>query len=262
MIIGVTGGKGGTGKSLIATSLASALAVNHKVLLFDADVDCPNDHLLLSIKRELFKRVEQFRPVWSNKCVGVGACANACSRGAIQFIKGKPVFFDELCDGCMACFYSCPNHAINAGSKIIGSVFTGFKGNITLVSAELIAGLTDASFLIRRTKSLFDFDEFDFVIIDTGAGAHCNVSSALRGVDLALLVTEPTPFGVHDLSVIKRLVELLGIPYKVVLNKAGLSDLRVSADFVIPFSEDVIKSYVKGESIILPGINKLISELL
>ena len=139
MIIGITGGKGGTGKSTVATALAFELAKEHKVLLVDADVDCPNDHLLLNIKRDFHSTVEQRIPKWDfDKCTKCGLCGTVCKTNAIVSIKDKnPLFIQSQCNGCGACVLTCPVNAIGWSKKEIGTVFTGSNYGIDLLSGEL-----------------------------------------------------------------------------------------------------------------------------
>jgi MinD superfamily P-loop ATPase len=132
MKIGITGGKGGTGKSTIATALAYELSRESKVLLVDADVDCPNDHLILGIERNLLKNVEQRIPKWDlYKCTKCGLCGEVCKTNAIVSIKGKePIFMKSQCNGCGACFIKCPVKAISWDKKQIGQIFDGKNHNL------------------------------------------------------------------------------------------------------------------------------------
>ena len=142
MKIAVTGGKGGTGKSTIATSLAVEFAKNKKTMLVDADVECPNDHLLLSIKRKKYSNVYQPIPKWDfKKCIKCGKCASVCKQNAIVFVKDKyPAFVKDVCIGCKACMVACPTGAISMTKKQIGTIFTGKNYNIDLVLGELKLG--------------------------------------------------------------------------------------------------------------------------
>ena len=128
-IIGITGGKGGTGKSTIATALAVELGKKFNVLLVDMDVDCPNDHLILNIKRNLVKKVNQRIPKWNlKKCNKCGLCGKVCKQNAIVSIKGKkPIFMQNQCNGCGACLIKCPVNAISWINKEIGMIYRGNK---------------------------------------------------------------------------------------------------------------------------------------
>jgi len=142
MKIAVTGGKGGTGKSMVATSLAVEFARNKKTILVDADVECPNDHLLLSVQRKKHAIVYQPIPKWDmDKCTKCGKCAEVCRQEAIVFVKGKyPAFVKEMCNGCRACVISCPYGAISETKKDLGIVYTGKNYGVLLVSGELKIG--------------------------------------------------------------------------------------------------------------------------
>lgn len=259
-IIGITGGKGGTGKSTVSAAIASGLARRHKVLLVDADADCPNDHLILGIKREILKTVSQRIPVWDReKCVKCGRCANVCKTKAVFFVPGKfPVFIKEQCNGCGACVLKCSNRSIGWSKKDIGKIYSGKKGNIRLLSGDLKAGEPVSEFIVNALNEIVgrEMNSYDYVIIDTAAGIHCPVIAALKNCRRILAVAEPTPLGEHDLDLILKLAEKLDIDSSVILNRSdigareGIYNIskkhgsRVVAE--IPYSKDVIRQYSAG----------------
>ncbi|MBN3037727.1 MAG: ATP-binding protein [Candidatus Diapherotrites archaeon] len=271
MRIAVTGGKGGTGKSTVATALAFELAKRHKVLLVDADVDCPDDHLILAIKRSKVDTVTKTIPVLDkNLCTRCGRCAEVCKMSAVIHRRGDhPVFIEEQCSGCGACMLACPVGAIGKASKEIGFIFEGEGRGVRLLSGELKVSEVVSEFVVNALKRHLKKIEsgFDYVVIDTAAGTHCDVISALEGVKLAFAVTEPTPLGEHDLSLILELLGKLDVPAKVVLNRAGIAPpygiKRIAERFgaevavEIPYSEEVFKAYSLGEPVKVPAIISL-----
>ena len=268
MRIAVTGGKGGTGKSTVATALAFELAKRHKVLLVDADVDCPDDHLLLSIRRNRVEAVTKMVPELDEaKCIKCGRCVEACKMNAIVQVNGQfPIFIKEQCNGCGACHIACPVNAIGRGSKEVGAIYEGGGNGIHLLSGELTVSETVSEMVVTALKRRLERieKEFDYVIVDTAAGTHCDVISALEGADIAFAVTEPTPLGEHDLSLILELLGKQGIAAKVVLNRAGIASAagvqgiagRFGVEVVaeIPYNSDVFMAYSRGEPVQVPAI--------
>jgi MinD superfamily P-loop ATPase len=268
-VIAVTGGKGGTGKTSVAVNLAVAIGrKGFRVLFVDADVDSPTAATILGIPQEITERVETFLPrILDTKCNQCGKCAEACRAHALIQIAGKqPMFFEELCSGCEACKLACPLQAIDEGKKVIGYIHRGTRGDLTFIggelkpnevrSAQVVSASKDAAFASARTHP------YDLMIVDTSPGTHCNVVQALRGADLALAVTEPTPLGAHDLTLILRLISVLGIRSEVILNKADLpgaqnqpiSEIAKSYGseilMQIPVDKSLFESYVAGEPLV------------
>ncbi len=273
--IAITGGKGGTGKSTVATALAVELGKSHKVLLVDADVDCPNDHLLLGIERKPLKKVFQRIPKWDfEKCIKCGKCAEACKINSIFAPKGKqPVFLPQQCNGCGACVITCPAKAIGWSEKEIGEVFKGKGYGIDFISGELKINEAVSEFVVASLKEEVEKikESYDFVLFDTAAGTHCDVISALEGSKMALAVTEPTPLGEHDLELIMKLLKKLGIKFEIILNrfeKGGKKIIENSAErqgktiaAKIPYSKKIMESYSKGIPVSHESI-KAIAELV
>ncbi len=269
--IAVTGGKGGTGKSTVATALAAELAKLGKVLLFDADVDCPNDHLIISVKRRRLKTVRQVIPKWDfSKCTKCGRCSEVCTTNSIVQIKGQyPVFVPEQCSGCGACMIACPTGAIGKAYKDIGTVYGGKSGGIDLVSGELKPGEPVSEFVVGAAKDIVKsrHSGYDLVITDMAAGTHCDVITGVLGNDIALAVTEPTPLGAHDLELILKLLKVLKVPGKIVLNRSDVGDAgliekiadKYGVEIIarIPYRKSVMRSYSRGEAVKEPNIKKL-----
>lgn len=282
-IIGVTGGKGGTGKTTVSTALAYKLSKNHKVLLVDADVDCPNGHLLLNIKRKLYKKVEQRIPVWDlKKCTKCGLCGTVCKTSAIASIKGKyPIFIPSQCNGCGACVLKCPVKAIGWSKKEIGRIYNGMKYNIDLLSGELKINEPVSEFVVNSLNEIIDKkkNKYDYIIIDTAAGIHCPVIAALEVCDTVLAVTEPTPLGAHDLELILQLLIKLRIKTDIILNRSDMGDKNIIKSLVkqirkkaaqgqpikiiasIPYSKKIIEQSSCGKPIIDPNIATIINKV-
>jgi MinD superfamily P-loop ATPase len=226
MIISVASGKGGTGKTLVATSLALSLSDNYKVQLLDCDVEEPNANILLRLA------INQSYPVHipipkvdETKCTYCGKCAEVCAYNAIAVFKNKVLVFPELCHGCGACSYLCPESAISEEGREMGVVERGDSGNLELIQGRLNVGEAMAPPVIREVKKYID--PANIVIIDVPPGTSCPVVEAVKGSDFCLLVTEPTPFGLNDLALAVEVVRELGIPCGVVINRVGVGNQEV-----------------------------------
>ena len=218
MIITIASGKGGTGKTLVATSLA--LSLGKQVQILDCDVEEPNVHILLC------PTIVESKPVCipvpkidKAKCTYCGECAKVCAYHALAVVKELVLVFPELCHGCGACSYLCPAKAISEEGREMGVVETGYAGQIDFVQGRLNIGEAMAPPVIREVKRLVN--KTKIAIIDASPGTSCPVVEAVRDSDFCLLVTEPTPFGLHDLSLAVEMIRALGIPCGIVLNRAG-----------------------------------------
>ena len=251
-IIGITGGKGGTGKSTVATALAIELYKKYKILLVDADVDCPNDHLILNIKRKLLKKVYQRIPKWNfDKCIKCGLCGSVCQQNAIVSIKNKyPIFVPSQCNGCGSCVLKCPVNAIKWTKKSIGSIFIGKKENCDLLSGELKINEPVSEFVVKSLNEIIEKkkNKYDYIIIDTAAGIHCDVITALENCNIVFAVTEPTPLGAHDLKLILELLKKLKINSKIILNRFDIGDEKIIENIAIKYNKKIITkiSYLKN----------------
>lgn len=274
-VIGITGGKGGTGKSTVATALAYELAKDNRVLLVDADVDCPNDHLILNIEREFIKKVEQRIPKWDyGKCIKCGLCGKVCKPNAIVSVKGKnPIFMQQQCNGCGACVFKCPEKAISWDKKEIGKLFTGKNYEINFLSGELKTNEPISEFVVNDINKIIEKEKksYDYIIIDTAAGTHCPVIAALEMCDKVFAVTEPTPLGSHDLEIILKLLKKLKINSSIILNRSDIGDKKIIENLAkryntkltveIPYSKDIIAQYSKGMPVSGDFIKKIVDEL-
>jgi len=226
MIIAVASGKGGTGKTLVATSLALSLSDNYKIQLLDCDVEEPNANILLRVA------INQSQPVYipipkvdETKCTYCGKCAEICAYNAIAVIKKKVLVFPELCHGCGACSYLCPEAAIIEEGREVGLVERGESGNLELIQGKLNIGEAMAPPIIREVKKYIN--PANIAIIDVPPGTSCPVVEAIEDSEFCLLVTEPTPFGLNDLSLAVEVVRKLGVSCGVVVNRVGIGNKEV-----------------------------------
>jgi MinD superfamily P-loop ATPase len=282
MKIAVTGGKGGVGKSMVATSLAVEFARNNKTMLVDADAECPNDHLLLSIKRKKYVTVYQPIPKWNfNKCTKCGKCASVCKQNAVIFIKGKfPAFVKDVCIGCKACIVVCPVRAISETKKEIGKIYTGKNYNVKLVSGELKLGELASGEVVAEVRKYSDKINKKIkaknIVIDSAPGIGCSVIASLVGTDYIVAVTEPTPSALFDLKRVLYLANHFGISHGIVINKFDLAKSFCSKieDFAkgskipiigkIPYRKDFVDSTIKMKPVveINPGYRKMFEEII
>jgi MinD superfamily P-loop ATPase len=199
-------------------------------MLVDADAECPNDHLLLSVKLKEHSTVCQPIPKWDfSKCIRCGRCATVCKQNAIVFVKGKyPAFVKDVCIGCKACIVACPARAISETKKEIGMIYTGKNYNVNLLSSELKLGELASGEVVAEARK--QSDELNktmkakIILIDSAAGVGCPVIASLMGTDYIIAVTEPTPSALHDLKRVLYLAEHFKIKHGIVINKSDLEE--------------------------------------
>jgi len=227
MRIAVASGKGGTGKTTVATNLAwLAARQGRSVAYLDCDVEEPNGHIFL--EPAIHDRVSVCEPVPQvdvQKCNGCGQCGEICQYSAIVCIGEKVLVYPDLCHACGGCSRVCPEDAITEFPHEIGVVESGHSGDVQFVSGALHVGKARAVPVVKAVKSRAPLA--DVTIFDAPPGTSCPVVEAVRGSDFVILVTEPTPFGLHDLKLTVEVMHVLKLPCGVVINRANLSESDV-----------------------------------
>jgi MinD superfamily P-loop ATPase len=251
MIITVASGKGGTGKTTVAVNMALSL---ENVQLLDCDVEEPNAHILLQPEIHETKPVYTRVPVISEElCDYCGKCSKFCAYNAL-FVAPKTVMvFPELCHSCGGCALVCPKNAITEKERQIGVIKKGEAKGVELVYGELDVGEAMAVPLIKAVKNQMKGNKN--VVIDAPPGTACSLVASVHKTDYCILVTEPTPFGLHDLKITVQVLKDLGVPMGIVINRAGLGDKKVyeyckkekiPVLLEIPFSKKIAELYSRG----------------
>lgn len=224
--IAVASGKGGTGKTTVAVNLAYWLAQRGRTVQYlDCDVEAPNGAIFLRPDFQSRRAVSVPAPeVDLAKCDGCGRCGELCQYGAIVSVGGQVLTFEQLCHSCGGCARVCPTGAITEKGIEIGVIERGAAGAIDCVQGLLKIGHVRTPSLIREVKRCMDAAAIR--IVDAPPGTSCPVVAAVRGADYVVLVTEPTPFGLHDLKLAVATVRTLGLPFGVVVNRVGIGDGR------------------------------------
>lgn len=228
----VISGKGGTGKTTVTAALAQLAAMNHTLLLADADVDAANLELLLSPQLlETHPFVGgQVAVIDKSRCDACGLCVQACRFAAINHSEGKYSVDELSCEGCHACTYACPSDAIAMVEQLTGHCYRSGTKYGTLFHARLIPGRENSGKLVSQVKQAARLagleSRADLLLVDGPPGIGCPVIAALTGADLALVVTEPTVAGAHDLRRILGTARHFGVPAAVCVNKADINPAK------------------------------------
>jgi len=272
MLISVASGKGGTGKTLVATSLALSLNSGRRVQFLDCDVEEPNAYIFLK------PVVERIEPVYvpvpevdEKRCTHCNKCSEVCAYHAIAVIPKHILVLPHLCHGCGACSYLCPEDAISEQGREIGIVEAGHSNDMELVQGKLTVGEAMPTPVIRKVKEQINRD--GIAIIDVSPGTSCPVVESIRGSDFCLLVTEPTVFGLNDLMLAVETARELGIPCGVVINRAGVGDSKVQEYCAkenipvlldIPLDTSIARLYSKGMALVeaMPEWKERFTQLL
>lgn len=255
MRVAIASGKGGTGKTLVATNLA---AVSKRFTLADLDVEEPNCHLFQRRSEE--RSEEVYRPVPrvdADLCTLCGTCGKVCEFHAIAVLPKKVMIFDELCHACGGCLRFCPEGAISEGPHIIGDVISSSGEPFELIYGRMKVGEATAVPLIREVKRRLPTDRD--TLLDCPPGTACTAVESVRGADFCVLVTEPTPFGLHDLKLALKVCEKLGVKHGVFINKDGLPgpdisefcrEIEVPIMGTLPIDRDIAVTYSSGSLIV------------
>jgi len=258
MIIAIASGKGGTGKTMVATSLALSLQDKKPVKLLDCDVEEPDAHIFLKPRFSHRETVSIPVPKLDEaKCSHCGRCAEVCAYNAIAVFGNHVLIFPELCHGCGACSYLCPEDALSEVGREIGILEMDYSKGIEFIHGKLTIGEAMATPVIREVKKHLDQQKVN--IIDVAPGTSCPVVEAVKGSDFCLLVTEPTPFGLNDLGLAVDTVKELRIPCGVVINRNGGRDVRIDEYCLkagipvlmrIPLDIEIARLYSRGITLV------------
>jgi MinD superfamily P-loop ATPase len=263
LVITVAAGKGGTGKTLVAVNLALALhRAGLETLLTDADVEEPNDHLFvnpaISRRDKVTISVPRIDEVLCDHC---GDCSSFCAYGALATTPMRVILFDELCHGCGGCALVCPREAISEEERVVGVIERGrTPEGMGFMQGVLEIGEPKASPIIAAMKERLDPGAVN--VVDCGPGTGCAAMTTVQGSDVCLMVTEPTPFGLHDLLMAVKMANELGVPSLVVVNKDVPGDTGVKRfcaehgleiALSIPFSMETARLTSSGINLVDTG---------
>ena len=258
MIISIASGKGGTGKTTIATNLALSLG---KVQVIDCDVEEPNANIFFNAEiKEREDVTVEIPEIDKEKCNYCGKCSEFCAYNALAVVPSDVLVFPELCHSCGGCEIVCPQNAINWKRKHVGKIEHGVTNGVDFYHGLLNVGEIQAVPVIKALKKKIDKE--GNVIIDAPPGTSCPVIESINGSDYCILVTEPTPFGLHDLKLAIAVVRHLYIPFGVIINRDGVGDKKVEMYcqtekipilMKIPHSEEIANLYSMG----IPFVKKL-----
>ena len=258
MRITIASGKGGTGKTTVATNLAIAVSDKFSVQFLDCDVEEPNAHIFLKPQIEHTRSVEKLLPeVDEELCTRCGECAKACEFNAIAIIGKKILVYNDLCHGCGLCKMVCPTGAISEHPHELGVIETGTAHGFLFSRGLLNVGEAMSTPIIHEMKEMIAPKHL--TIIDAPPGTGCPTIAAIKDADVAILVTEPTPFGLHDLQAAVGVARSVEVPVFVVINRDGIGDdhveryceqEKIPVAMKIPFAREIAKLYSQGTSLV------------
>jgi MinD superfamily P-loop ATPase len=271
MRITVASGKGGTGKTTVSVCLALSLVERTPVQLIDCDVEEPNAHFFLNCPTTNTVPVSVSIPeVDRESCTACRTCVEVCQFNALALIKDEVLVFPQLCHSCSGCWHFCPEQAISEGFREIGSIKTCRNERVQLVYGTLDIGEPMSPPLIRKVQE--KIDEAKTVVIDSPPGTTCPMMVTVQKADYCVLVTENTPFGLHDLEISVQAIRSLNMPMGVIINRSdiGRSDVKrycreneLPVLLEIPFDRRIAEAYSNGTPFVdtLPEYREKFAEL-
>jgi len=264
MKITIASGKGGTGKTMVATSLGISLAAftpGRPPMFLDCDVEAPNAHLFLHPLLTEQQDVALLIPsVDEAKCTHCGKCAEVCQYHAITVLGKKTLVFPQLCHGCGSCTALCPEEAIREVPDRMGVIERGLAtSGIAFARGMLDVGEPMAVPIIRQLKRWVYPAPGQVVLYDAPPGTSCPVVETVRGSDYLLLVTEPTPFGLHDLRLAVQVANELAISAGVIINRENgpypamdefCANQNLPVVLRIPFERAIAEGVAQGKTLV------------
>ncbi len=271
MKIAIASGKGGAGKTTLATNLSMLMAEKQAVILVDMDVEEPDASLFFDFDPSV-EIIDKMIPVWEvASCTSCGKCQEVCKFNAIIKLLDEIVIFPELCHSCHACAILCPESALTMEGKRIGEMRFSRQGSLTLIENRLDVGEEQPVPLISKSLEYLEktFDDDNIVIMDAPPGTSCPVIEVTLDADLVILVAEPTPFGLNDLKITVETMKLLKRDFVVVINRDGMGNDElekychnngISIIAKIPYSRKAAELY-SGGHLMLDGIPEVRKEI-
>lgn len=257
--IAIASGKGGTGKTTVSVNLARYLSTRQEVILADLDVEEPNAALFLGVTTEEVEAVHRLVPRWDSvTCTRCGKCQDVCAFNAVQLIGSEVMVLPQLCHSCTACSRLCPEGSLPLAEQHIGTLVGGSADRLSFFEGTLDIGEEQAVPLIKRVKEKVEARAAGgspVAILDSPPGTACPMIEAVKDADFVFLVTEPTPFGLHDLKLAVETLRQLGQPFAVIINRSGIGDdgverycdaedIDIAASF--PESRAIAEAYARG----------------
>jgi len=278
LIIAIASGKGGTGKTTLAVNLSALLAEKRKTYLVDLDVEEPNSGIFLKGKsvhsRNIFRMVPEWHP---SNCIKCGKCQDVCRFNAVLKISDRVMLFPELCHSCFACSELCPTNSLPMKGQLSGSLnHISVNENLEMIDSVMEIGMVSSVPLIADTITYVDSisTDTDLILFDSPPGTSCPMIEVCKSADHIIFVTEPTPFGFHDLKLAIKTAEKMNKDFSIVLNRAG-SDFDIQIlDFCrkegyrilakIPYRKKAAELYSEGKLLYqeLPEIRKPLDQII